>query len=83
MNQFNRARVTGGHAGYEIAPLVPSLEALLWAAMSAGAPAPGLNTVKHHDMCTCLLGTINRPSSAVSSLLAVLYFSCSKLTFCD
>lgn len=40
----------GGHAGYEIAPLVPSLEALLWAAASAGAPARGLNTVKHHDM---------------------------------
>jgi hypothetical protein len=42
---------TGGHAGYEIAPLVPSLEALLWAAVSAGGSAPGLNTVKHHDMC--------------------------------
>ena len=42
---------TGGHAGYEIAPLVPSLEALLWAAVSAGGSAPALNTVKHHDMC--------------------------------
>lgn len=44
------ALLTGGHAGYEIAPLVPSLEALLWAALSAGAPAACLNTVKHHDM---------------------------------
>jgi hypothetical protein len=50
--------ITGGHAGYEIAPLVPSLEALLWAVVSVGGPAPGLNTVKHHDMCVIMPCTL-------------------------
>ncbi len=42
--------LAGGHAGYEMAPLVPTIEAIAWAVMSRGAPATGLNTVKHHDM---------------------------------
>ena len=49
----------GGHAGYEIAPFIPSLEAV--AALVLGArwrsagsapavPCAALNTVRHHDM---------------------------------
>ncbi len=42
----------GGHAGYEIAPFIPSLEGLVvglvrWASGADGRAA--LNTVQHHD----------------------------------
>lgn len=43
----------GGHAGYEIAPFVPTLEglaALLLGAASGQRPCAALNTVRHHDM---------------------------------
>lgn len=44
----------GGHAGYEIAPFIPSMESLLSGALSWVQPAwnlrGGLNTVRHHDM---------------------------------
>uniref|UniRef100_A0A7R9YUX7 Fatty acid hydroxylase domain-containing protein n=1 Tax=Chlamydomonas euryale TaxID=1486919 RepID=A0A7R9YUX7_9CHLO len=42
----------GGHAGYEIAPFIPTaagLASLLMHGPSAQPPA-GLNTVRHHDM---------------------------------
>ena len=45
---------SGGHAGYEIAPFIPSLESLVVAALRAADPrvdlAGLLNTVRHHDM---------------------------------
>lgn len=45
---------SGGHAGYEIAPFIPSLESLVVAALRAADPrvdlAGLLNTVQHHDM---------------------------------
>lgn len=42
----------GGHAGYEIAPFIPSLEALALLAVrgARAGPPPPLNTVLHHDM---------------------------------
>lgn len=41
----------GGHAGYEMAPFIPSLEALvLLLVRGALRPSPALNTVQHHDM---------------------------------
>lgn len=43
----------GGHAGYEIAPFVPSLEGLvvlLLGGARAARPCGALNTVRHHDM---------------------------------
>ena len=44
----------GGHAGYEIAPFIPSLEAAVVAVLSWMQPQKdlrnGLNTVQHHDM---------------------------------
>lgn len=40
----------GGHIGYELAPLIPTVEALAWAILSRGAPATSLNTVAHHDI---------------------------------
>jgi sterol desaturase/sphingolipid hydroxylase (fatty acid hydroxylase superfamily) len=41
----------GGHAGYEIAPWIPSAESLAAAALWRGRPAlRALNTVRHHDM---------------------------------
>ena len=47
--------MAGGHAGYEIAPLIPSAEQLLWtlAHWALGrrpAPAADLNVVADHDM---------------------------------
>jgi lathosterol oxidase len=41
----------GGHAGYEMAPFIPSLEGIL-ALFIGGShlPASCLNTVRHHDM---------------------------------
>jgi len=40
----------GGHVGYEMAPLIPTLEAAVWGLLSWGAPAKALNTVAHHDL---------------------------------
>ena len=45
----------GGHAGYEIAPFIPSLEALIvgvlrWVHPSRKDLSGALNTVQHHDM---------------------------------
>ncbi|EIE27586.1 hypothetical protein COCSUDRAFT_11014, partial [Coccomyxa subellipsoidea C-169] len=44
----------GGHAGYEIAPFIPSMESLIFGVLSWVQPAwnlrGGLNTVRHHDM---------------------------------
>ena len=41
----------GGHAGYEVAPYVPSLEGVLALCMwGHKTHASGLNTVAHHDM---------------------------------
>lgn len=42
----------GGHAGYEIAPFIPSVEALLGLLILGGSSVlgGGLNTVRHHDM---------------------------------
>ena len=40
----------GGHAGYEIAPFIPSLESLLSLLLLGARPCPALNTVRHHDM---------------------------------
>lgn len=40
----------GGHIGYELAPLIPTVEAVVWAVLSRGAPATALNTVAHHDL---------------------------------
>ena len=44
----------GGHAGYEVAPFIPSLEALLVLGLRAlnrqWDLSGGLNTVLHHDM---------------------------------
>ncbi len=46
--------VAGGHAGYEIAPFIPSMESLILGVLSWVQPAwnlrGGLNTVRHHDM---------------------------------
>ncbi len=41
----------GGHAGYEMAPFIPSLEGII-ALLLGGMhfPASALNTVRHHDM---------------------------------
>lgn len=36
--------------GYEMAPLIPTLEAAVWGLLSWGAPAKALNTVAHHDL---------------------------------
>ena len=45
----------GGHAGYEIAPFIPSLEAVIvavarWVYPSGKDLSGALNTVQHHDM---------------------------------
>ncbi len=45
----------GGHAGYEIAPFIPSLEAVIVAVVRWAHPVGkdllgALNTVQHHDM---------------------------------
>lgn len=40
----------GGHAGYEMAPFIPTLEGLLTLACRGLRPCPALNTVQHHDM---------------------------------
>ena len=41
----------GGHAGYEVAPFIPSLECLAaLLALGARKPCGALNTVRHHDM---------------------------------
>lgn len=41
----------GGHAGYEIAPYIPSLEGMLGLLWYRGSKQPeGLNTVAHHDL---------------------------------
>ena len=47
--------IAGGHAGYEIAPLIPSIEQVLWTAghLLLGrkpGPASDLNMVKDHDL---------------------------------
>lgn len=44
---------TGGHAGYEVAPFIPTLEHLLALALNGPRDADkdqALNTVQHHDM---------------------------------
>jgi hypothetical protein len=41
---------SGGHAGYEIAPFIPSLEQLAWLVVAGARPSKSLNTVQHHDM---------------------------------
>ena len=46
---------TGGHAGYEMAPFIPSLEAVIVALLRSVHPAAkqlsgALNTVQHHDL---------------------------------
>jgi sterol desaturase/sphingolipid hydroxylase (fatty acid hydroxylase superfamily) len=40
----------GGHAGYEIAPFIPSMEAVLMMWQSKDVRQRVLNTVRHHDM---------------------------------
>ncbi|QDZ18928.1 fatty acid hydroxylase [Chloropicon primus] len=40
----------GGHASYELHPLVPSLEQLLWIVFHGDRVAKGLNTVLYHNM---------------------------------
>ncbi len=41
----------GGHAGYEIAPFIPTVEGLVTLALRGMArPCPALNTVQHHDL---------------------------------
>ncbi|GFH29332.1 fatty acid hydroxylase domain-containing protein, partial [Haematococcus lacustris] len=41
----------GGHAGYEMAPFIPTLEGLVLLALRGWrAHSPELNTVQHHDM---------------------------------
>lgn len=40
----------GGHAGYEIAPFIPSVEGLLSLLCLGTKPCQALNTVRHHDM---------------------------------
>ncbi|KAK9815322.1 hypothetical protein WJX72_001696 [[Myrmecia] bisecta] len=40
----------GGHAGYEIAPFIPSIEGLLSNMFRGLRPVKELNTVQHHDM---------------------------------
>mmetsp|Transcript_22175 Transcript_22175/g.61531 ORF Transcript_22175/g.61531 Transcript_22175/m.61531 type:complete len:259 (+) Transcript_22175:255-1031(+) len=48
---FTTAIHNGGHAGYELAPFIPSLEQLVWVALhGTGNLCKGLNTVQHHDM---------------------------------
>lgn len=41
---------TGGHAGYEIAPFIPSIESLVALLLLGRRPCGALNTVRHHDM---------------------------------
>ena len=42
---------SGGHAGYEMAPFIPTVEAVVGLFVcGAKQPAEGLNTVRHHDM---------------------------------
>ena len=60
-----RHMCAGGHVGYEIAPLVPTIEALVWAVATGGAPATGLNTVRavsldsipmhRSQLCSCAM----------------------------
>lgn len=42
----------GGHAGYEIAPYIPSIEAIIALLFTSekSKPCSALNTVEHHDM---------------------------------
>jgi Delta7-sterol 5-desaturase len=40
----------GGHAGYEIAPFIPSIEQLVVLVMNGPRGSRALNTVQHHDM---------------------------------
>lgn len=41
----------GGHAGYEMAPFIPSIEGLVALLFTGGKrPSEALNTVMHHDM---------------------------------
>ena len=53
---------TGGHAGYEIAPYIPTIEGLVALLVRGKAHhTPGLNTVQHHDWhhrcaCVCVRG---------------------------
>uniref|UniRef100_A0A7S1SZN5 Fatty acid hydroxylase domain-containing protein n=1 Tax=Tetraselmis chuii TaxID=63592 RepID=A0A7S1SZN5_9CHLO len=48
---FTTAIHNGGHAGYELAPFIPSLEQLAWLILNGtGKQCKGLNTVMHHDM---------------------------------
>eukprot|EP00873_Tetraselmis_striata_P002859 jgi/Tetstr1/423123/TSEL_013892.t1 len=48
---FTTAIHEGGHAGYELAPFIPSVEQLLWVAFKGTkTQCKGLNTVMHHDM---------------------------------
>lgn len=48
---FTTAIHNGGHAGYELAPFIPSIEQFCWTLMrGTGTLCKGLNTVRHHDM---------------------------------
>jgi len=40
----------GGHAGYEIAPFIPSIQQLAWRLAGRGGHPAGLATVSHHDL---------------------------------
>ena len=40
----------GGHAGYEMAPLIPSVEQLISFVVQGPKPSTALNTVRHHDL---------------------------------
>lgn len=42
--------VAGGHAGYEVAPFLPTIEQLVSLAVVGPRPCDALNTVRHHDM---------------------------------
>jgi lathosterol oxidase len=40
----------GGHAGYEIAPFIPSIQQLAWRLAGRGGHPAALSTVSHHDL---------------------------------
>ncbi|GFR42198.1 hypothetical protein Agub_g3089 [Astrephomene gubernaculifera] len=40
----------GGHAGYELAPFIPTLEGLITLLLRGVRPCAALNTVQHHDL---------------------------------
>lgn len=44
------SRLAAGHAGYEIAPFVPTIQGLLAAAVTRLRGSRAMNTVQHHDL---------------------------------